>query len=153
MDSNEKNTVDTTDKSQTVDQTNVDNEKDAKAIKIMRIAIAALLVLATLMALLVFIPVKGELTNSLTSSDLNGDGTAIRVIGEVRNETNKIAYNVTYKIDVYDADGELIKTYTKDISMLFPKTGTRYAAYLYFDEAIETTCDVEVTVDGYIVGG
>lgn len=153
MDFNERNTVDTTDKSQTVDKTSVDNEKDAKTIKIMRIAIAALLVLAALMALLVFIPVKGELTNSLTSSDLNGDGTAIRVIGEVRNATNKIAYNVTYKIDVYDADGELIKTYTKDVSMLFPKTGTRYEAYLYFDEAVETTCDVEVTVDGYIVGG
>lgn len=130
-----------------------ENQEDAKAIKIMRIAIAVLLVFAMFMALIIFIPVKGELTNSMTSSDLNGDGTAIRVIGEVRNETNKPAFNVEYKIDVYNEAGEVIKTYTKSIFMLLPKTGSRYEAYLYFENAVDTTCDVEVTVNGYVVGG
>lgn len=129
------------------------NSEDTRAIKIMRIAIAVLLVFAMFMALIIFIPVKGDLTNSMTSSDLNGDGTAIRVIGEVRNETNKPAFNVEYKIDVYNETGEIIKTYTKSIFMLLPKTGSRYEAYLYFDNAVETTCDVEVTVNGYVVGG
>ena len=129
------------------------NSEDAKAIKIMRIAIAVLLVFAMFMALLIFIPVKGELTNSMISSDLNGDGTAVRVIGEVRNETNKPAFNVEYKIDVYNEAGEVIETYTKSIFMLLPKTGSRYEAYLYFENAVETTCDVEVTVNGYVVGG
>ena len=129
------------------------NSEDARAIKIMRIAIAVLLVFAMFMALLIFIPVKGELTNSMISSDLNGDGTAVRVIGEVRNETNKPAFNVEYKIDVYNEAGEVIETYTKSIFMLLPKTGSRYEAYLYFENAVETTCDVEVTVNGYVVGG
>lgn len=142
MDSNKKNAP---------KQITEDNSVD-KSVKIMRIAIAVLLVFAIMMALLVFIPVKGELTNTLISSDLNGDGTAIRVIGDVKNETNKPAFNVEYKIDVYSPEGELIESCTKTVLMLFPKTSKKYEAYLYFDEAIDTTCDVEVTVNGYIIG-
>ena len=145
-----KNTLDT---KHTMTATNdvAQNDADEKAIKGMRIAIAILLVFAIIMALVVFIPPKGELTSTLTGTDFNGEGDAMRVRVDINNDTNKPAFNVQYEIIVKATDGTVLGTSEGTILMMFPG-GTRHLEkFIYFDTAVDTG-DVEVNLNGYVVG-
>ena len=131
-----------------VQETNADDEK---AIKIMRIAIGILLVIAILMAIVVFVPPHGALTSELTGHDFNEHGDAMRVRVDVNNDSNKPAFNVQYEIVVKATDGEIIGTSTGTILMMFPG-GTRHLEkFIDLDKAVDTG-DVEVNINGYLVG-
>ena len=135
----------------TTENTAVKESSDDKSVKIMRIVIGILLVFAILMALVVFIPTQGSLTSELTGNDFNGEGNAMRVRVDINNDTNKPAFNVKYEIIVTATDGTVLGTKTGTIWMMLPG-GTRHLEkYLYFDQAVDTG-DVEVNVNGLIIG-
>lgn len=126
-------------------------EEVEPAVKKMRIAIAILAVIALLMALIVVIPTSGELTARLNENDFNEDGSAIRVRGTIVNGTNKPTFNVQYEIVVTDMSGNVLGTKKATLLMMLPWGQRNFEKFIYFDEAVDTG-NVEITVNGYVVG-
>ncbi len=119
-----------------------------------QIIIGVIGVIALILIVLLMIPSTGELAGTLTGTDFNGDGSAIRIRADVTNGTNKVAFGVTYEFEVLDTSGNVVGTFTSDkIGVMFPGTTKSVEEFIYFEDVKIDTGDVEIKVNGYVIGG
>lgn len=119
-----------------------------------QIIIGVIGVIAIILIVLLLLPSNGELAGTLTGTDFNGDGSAIRIRADVTNGTNKVAFGVTYEFEVVDTEGNIVGTFTSDrIAIMFPGTTKSVEEFIYFEDVKIDTGDVEIKVNGYVIGG
>ena len=131
-------------------ETNVEKERGGYGLQI---AIGIVGIIAILLLVLTLLPSTGSLDGTLTGTDFNGDGSAIRIRADITNDTNKVAFGVSYELIVMDTEGNVVGTLKSGkIPMRFPGATKSVEEYIYFDNITIDTGDVEIKVDGMIIG-
>lgn len=119
----------------------------------LQIAIGIVGIIAILLLVLTLLPSTGSLAGTLTGTDFNGDGSAIRIRADIKNDTNKVAFGVSYEFIITDTEGNVVGTFTSHkIPMMLPGATKSVEEYIYFDNIKIDTGDVEIKVDGMIIG-
>ena len=126
---------------------------DKKGGFVPQIIIGVIGVIAIVLLVLLLLPSNGELAGTLTGTDFNGDGSAIRIRADVTNGTNKVAFGVTYEFEVVDTEGNVVGTFTSDkIGVMFPGATKSVEEFIYFEDVKIDTGDVQIKVNGYVIG-